>query len=54
MPDQAKFKSLIFSVSGFALPNIANMYILVMLIDFGLLPAANGAENLILQALKFH
>jgi hypothetical protein len=33
MPD------LIFSVSGFSLPNIANMFILMMLNDFGLLLA---------------
>jgi hypothetical protein len=68
-------------MSGSSLPNIANMYILVMLNDFGLLLAqfgynivyvwnlmeymhitnrgvswkfANGAENLVLQALKFN
>jgi hypothetical protein len=35
----AQFKSLIFSVSGFALSNIANMYILMMLNDLVLLPA---------------
>jgi hypothetical protein len=34
-----KFKPLIFSVSGFALSNIENMYNLVMLNDLGLLPA---------------
>jgi hypothetical protein len=34
-----KIKSLIFSVLGFALSNIANTYILGMLNDLGLLPA---------------
>jgi hypothetical protein len=35
----AKFKPLIFSVSGFALSYTANMFILVVLYDFCLLPA---------------
>jgi hypothetical protein len=35
----AKFKPLIASMSGFALSNVANMFILMILYDFGLLPA---------------
>jgi hypothetical protein len=35
----AKFKPLIFSVSGFALSYIANISISMMLYDFCLLPA---------------
>jgi hypothetical protein len=35
MPDHRQVKCPIFSMSGFALSNIANMYILVILIDFG-------------------
>jgi hypothetical protein len=35
----AKFKHLIFSVSGFALFNVANIFILMILDDFCLLPA---------------
>jgi hypothetical protein len=35
----ARFKPLIFSVSGFALPYTANMYILMILYDFCLSPA---------------
>jgi hypothetical protein len=36
----SKFKPLIFSVSGFALSNIANIFILMILDDFCLLPAS--------------
>jgi hypothetical protein len=35
----AKFKPLIFSVSGFALSNVANIFIFMILDDFCLLPA---------------
>jgi hypothetical protein len=35
----AKFKPLIFSVSGFALSNVANICIFMILDDFCLLPA---------------
>jgi hypothetical protein len=35
----AKFQPIIFSVSGFALSNVANIFILMILDDFCLLPA---------------
>jgi hypothetical protein len=35
----AKFKPLIFSVSGFTLSNVANIFIFMILDDFCLLPA---------------
>jgi hypothetical protein len=35
----AKFKPLIFSVSGFALSNVANIFIFMILDDLRLLPA---------------
>jgi hypothetical protein len=35
----AKFKPFVFPVSGFALSNIANIFILMILYDFCLLPA---------------
>jgi hypothetical protein len=35
----AKFEPLIFPVSGFALPNVANIFIFMILDDFCLLPA---------------
>jgi hypothetical protein len=34
-----KFKPLIFPVSGFALSNVTNIYIFIILYDFCLLPA---------------
>jgi hypothetical protein len=35
----SKFKPLIFSVSGFALSNVSNIFIFMILDDFSLLPA---------------
>jgi hypothetical protein len=35
----AKFKPLVFPVLGFALSNIANIFVLMILYDFCLLPA---------------
>jgi hypothetical protein len=35
----AKFKPLVFSMSGFALSHTSNMFILMILYDFCLLPA---------------
>jgi hypothetical protein len=35
----AKFKPLILSVPGFTLPSIANIFIIVILYDFCLVPA---------------
>jgi hypothetical protein len=37
----AKFKPLIFSMAGFALSNIANMFVAMIYNDFCLLPATD-------------
>jgi hypothetical protein len=41
----ARFKPLIFPVSGFALSNVANIWIFVILYDFNLLPAQSKSKS---------
>jgi hypothetical protein len=48
----AKFKPLIFSVLGFALSNVVNIFIFMILDDFCLLPAWPGYVIINVQNLE--